>query len=522
MKLHLPVVLLVGFFFAIAQNLQAANLPVDSPATFQAALIIAQSNGQHDTITVAAGTYTIGSVLQYAPTEDYSLTISGTNRETTVLDGNNTTTIFRAMMIGFPNAQLTIENISFENGSGDTGGALLLAGNSGTVTIRNCKFINNSAKSGGGVAVEVENAVIFTDNIVSGNAATERFGGGVAMFAQNGPLTVTGNQISSNTAAEAAGGFVVSSETGDITFSNNAVTQNTVAGVLAGDGYYAGGSLMNDAGSVVFDNNTIAENTATGILPLIDEAGNIGGVMIQTTSGSMSANGNRFYGNQANNSGGGGAAITASGDILFVNNLVYENTATEMGGGFGLGSATGTIHVINNTITANTATNDFAGGFYLQLGEDATNTASATAYIYNNIIWGNTAGGDGDDIYVNDNEDSDALQGEAYLHFNNFSDLFFGDGAASLESDNVDQDPQFTSDYHIPASSPCVDAGDSGAPELPTVDIDSDSRVIDGNDDGVAVVDMGADEYTDPVFSSGTGGSSGGGGGCFIHSLTTH
>jgi hypothetical protein len=50
--------------------------------------------------------------------------------------------------------------------------------------------------------------------------------------------------------------------------------------------------------------------------------------------------------------------------------------------------------------------------------------------------------------------------------------------------------------FHIRFGSPAVDAGlNAGAP---TVDIDGDPRPLDGNEDGVAVVDMGADEVTGP------------------------
>ena len=56
-------------------------------------------------------------------------------------------------------------------------------------------------------------------------------------------------------------------------------------------------------------------------------------------------------------------------------------------------------------------------------------------------------------------------------------------------------DPLFVSevgrDFHLKASSPCIDAGDNSAPDLPATDIDGDARIING------IVDMGADEYTD-------------------------
>jgi hypothetical protein len=62
---------------------------------------------------------------------------------------------------------------------------------------------------------------------------------------------------------------------------------------------------------------------------------------------------------------------------------------------------------------------------------------------------------------------------------------------------NQSQDPLFVddanNDFHLQAASPSIDAGDNeGAPGL---DFDGDIRPLDGDDDSVAIVDIGADEY---------------------------
>ena len=41
---------------------------------------------------------------------------------------------------------------------------------------------------------------------------------------------------------------------------------------------------------------------------------------------------------------------------------------------------------------------------------------------------------------------------------------------------------------------PCIDAGTNDAPNLPAFDFEGDPRIIDGNEDGKAIVDMGVDE----------------------------
>ena len=73
------------------------------------------------------------------------------------------------------------------------------------------------------------------------------------------------------------------------------------------------------------------------------------------------------------------------------------------------------------------------------------------------------------------------------------------DGTGNIGEDPGD-DPLFVSgdDYHLQAGSPCIDAGSNTAPSLPDTDFEGDSRIIDGNGDGVARVDMGVDEYLSP------------------------
>jgi hypothetical protein len=49
-------------------------------------------------------------------------------------------------------------------------------------------------------------------------------------------------------------------------------------------------------------------------------------------------------------------------------------------------------------------------------------------------------------------------------------------------------------DYHLLPGSPAIDAGNNGATALPATDLDGHARVLDGNGDTLAVVDIGADE----------------------------
>jgi hypothetical protein len=63
---------------------------------------------------------------------------------------------------------------------------------------------------------------------------------------------------------------------------------------------------------------------------------------------------------------------------------------------------------------------------------------------------------------------------------------------------NLDLDPLFAApdngDFHLHPCSPCIDAGTNAAPHLPPFDFESDPRIIDGDGNGTAIVDLGVDE----------------------------
>ena len=101
------------------------------------------------------------------------------------------------------------------------------------------------------------------------------------------------------------------------------------------------------------------------------------------------------------------------------------------------------------------------------------------ASIVNSIIWGN----------------SDDLQDQTGLNQVSYSDvqevLLPGEG-------NIHADPLFVNaaggDFRLRAGSPCIDAGINTAAGLPVTDLDGNLRIRDGDDDGNAVIDIGAYE----------------------------
>jgi hypothetical protein len=66
--------------------------------------------------------------------------------------------------------------------------------------------------------------------------------------------------------------------------------------------------------------------------------------------------------------------------------------------------------------------------------------------------------------------------------------------------DDIRDDLWIDGDYRLLPTSPCIDAGDPNyIPEPNETDLDGNPRMIDGDEDGTAVIDMGAYEFWPPI-----------------------
>lgn len=159
---------------------------------------------------------------------------------------------------------------------------------------------------------------------------------------------------------------------------------------------------------------------------------------------------------------------------------VVKDTLIALGGG-GLYIDDSDPFITNNTITENSILGDGSngaqgGGIYCRWAE-----------ITNTIIYGNTAV-----LFP-----SLACPGTPDVTFCDVEGGYTGQG-------NFDEDPRFEIVYqpHFyrlkDKYSPCVDTGEDNHYPDPPTDFEGNSRIIDGDENGVEQVDVGWDEYVPP------------------------
>lgn len=322
---------------------------------------------------------------------------------------------------------------------------------------------------------EGRQSVIRGFTLRNGNAAQFPLNGGGVNVVMASP-TIDGNHITGSSACSGNGvGLYFSGALvrRNRIFGNH---QNGCSGGTLGGGIYIGGS----GDAVVVDN--IIENNQT------DMAG--GGIGINA-SGVVRVERNIIRGNLAGSQGGGVATYNDSQPIV-ASNLVVANRAVQ-GGGLYLSppfGSTGGVWV-NNTVADNTGDN----------GSEIHTTGFADQIqLTNNIV---RASGTAVAVVC------DTSYSTAPPQFRN-NDLFATRGTLLSGSctgiigtqGNLSVDPLLTGGkpavaYRLQAGSPAIDAGQATA-AVGRRDLAGQRRVVDGNGDGQAVIDLGAYEWALP------------------------
>jgi hypothetical protein len=316
---------------------------------------------------------------------------------------------------------------------------------------------------------ETAAAVIQGFTLQHGNA-TGAFGyEGAGVHINFASPTVQGNVVMANTSC--ANGVGIS-----IAFASPVIRDNNISGNTKQpgcSGQNGGGIYIRGAGSAQIIHNTLTNNTT-----------DYGGAISLFAAGTPTLLNNTISGNGAEYQGGGIYAVNQS-DANIVQNLITGNRSPGSGAGLYISPPSGTrgAFLVNNTIAGNFGGDSglFLGGFdaQVQLFNNIVAAASTVPAVLCDTTYSTTP--------------------PVFDH----NDLFNSTGSATQGSctqvvgtaGNISADPRFVAsgDFHLQSSSPSIDAGNSGAPSLPSTDLDGKPRIS-----GVAV-DQGVYELQQPL-----------------------
>jgi predicted outer membrane repeat protein len=347
-------------------------------------------------------------------------------------------------------------------------------------------FSNNSAYWGGGGIANLEDGEVvisdsdFTDNaaLVYGGAVYSYPGFGVS--GPSGTLDVSGGFFSGNTAGSGAALYSDASGTIDAsTFSANTARS-------------FGGAMALRGGTLIMTDSTLADNRSGG------DGGAIDNLFATVVLRNSTVNGNSARRD-------GGAIENFFATVELVNTTVSGNTAGRFGGAIDNYSG-GTLKAANATVVLNRADADGDGS---GIGGGVYNLdSSSIATLNNTLLAGNLVGtadvetpndlaGEPVELASQHNLIGDSGTSGGLLDGEN-GNIVGNAGTGTIDigtiiDTNLTNNGSLTQTHALLLGSPAVDGG---ANSLVTSSTDQTGfiRILDGNSDGLAIVDIGAVE----------------------------
>jgi len=407
----------------------------------------------------------------------------------------------------------------------------------------------SSVQNSGGGILSRENLAINSSIISKNN-------GGGGIFSQDSDLTVTNSMISGNLgdgitinspssldqiAHVRVANTTISGNSANGIFNYNSnleVTQSTISGnstsgivnfadsFLPGNSYINGKTILTDSyvsdnlgrgivneGNMEVSNSTISNNSGGGIDQESIATNRFGFVL-----GRLTVKNSIITGNKTNSNGGG--IYKGSGELYITNSTISNNQAVGNGGGIHIRPTFlyNTVDVTNSTISGNVALGN-GGGVYI--GLSITQVSNST--VSDNVAFGSGGGistlvpddfpfipfdpAINNTIIAGNNGTKPDVEGD--FTSNGFNLLGNTTGSTGFENDLIEPDITKILDttladnggstltHALILGSPAIDAGNNNDV---LVGITTDqrgmgfNRIVDGNNDTIAIVDIGAFE----------------------------
>ncbi|NEP14921.1 MAG: PEP-CTERM sorting domain-containing protein [Symploca sp. SIO2C1] len=334
----------------------------------------------------------------------------------------------------------------FNVDDGDDGNFLDVLLNGLTITGGSAEFFG---EGGGGIS-NAENLTL-SNSIISGNSSFYDAGG----ISNSGELTVTNSSISDNQAFFYGTGGI--SNSGELTITNSSINQNF--------GLTIGG--IKNSGELTMTNSTISGNSSRGTAGIY----NLGEVSV--TNSTISGN-DAIYGDTVANRG----ELTVTNSTISSNTSFFGTTVTN----------SGELTLTNSTISGNSS----------YFSSSVTNYSGVSATVSNTIIAGNI-GNTSADVFGDFTSNGFNLIGDITGSTGFDNDLTFASlGGISIQDvidTNLADNGGLTLTHALIGGSPAIDAGNNDDISALTDQRGAGfDRIVDGNNDTIAIVDIGAFE----------------------------